>query len=259
MTAVPLPGVTWPVRHEVRSPFVLHPLWEPQQNPYIIIGGLGAVGGAGLGEKNIVKEAADKKKKKRLLSVSHKWDKEKRREAGKGLKAGTYLRTNLRFKAISRNNAVLTGRAIRCVALFTFLAEPTTAEELSYLSSGCCWQWSAGQITTTHLWAIAANSGRIWKSFREWSASNDRRANTWTAYFHQVNSVLIGKAIEGLRPQYALLQGNLTTSLGFHSFMLSANTFFSHAEFFPTITPQRKIRQLTEGTFLGQGDLKTLI
>lgn len=67
MTAVPLPGVTWPVRHEVSGPFVLYPLWEPQQNPYIIIGGLGAIGGAGLGQ-NIVKEAAQK----RMLSVSHK-------------------------------------------------------------------------------------------------------------------------------------------------------------------------------------------
>ena len=52
MTAVPLPGVTWPVRHEVSSPFVLHPLWEPQQDPYIIIGGLGAIGGARSGQKN---------------------------------------------------------------------------------------------------------------------------------------------------------------------------------------------------------------
>lgn len=61
MTAVPLPGVTWPVRHEVSSPFVLHPLWEPQQDPYVIIGGLGAIGGTGLGQK-----------KKRILSVSYK-------------------------------------------------------------------------------------------------------------------------------------------------------------------------------------------
>lgn len=67
MTAVPLPGVTWPVRHEVSGPFVLHPLWEPQQNPYIIIGGLRAIGGTGLGQNN-VKEAAQK----RMLSVSHK-------------------------------------------------------------------------------------------------------------------------------------------------------------------------------------------
>lgn len=51
MTAVPLPGVTWPVRHEVSSPFILHPLWEPQQDPYVIISGLGAIGGTGLGQK----------------------------------------------------------------------------------------------------------------------------------------------------------------------------------------------------------------
>lgn len=46
MTAMPLPSVTWPVRHEVGSPLVLHPLWESQQDPYIIVGGLGAIGGA---------------------------------------------------------------------------------------------------------------------------------------------------------------------------------------------------------------------
>lgn len=51
MTAMPLPGMTWPVRHEVSSPFVLHPLWEPQQDPYIIIGSLGAIGGAELRQK----------------------------------------------------------------------------------------------------------------------------------------------------------------------------------------------------------------
>lgn len=43
MTAMPLPGMTWPVRHEVGSPLVLHPLWESQQNPHIIVGGLGAI------------------------------------------------------------------------------------------------------------------------------------------------------------------------------------------------------------------------
>lgn len=63
---------------------------------------------------------------------------QKRRETAKGLKAETYLQTNLLFKTISHNKAVLTGKAIHFVALFTFLAEPTTAEELSYLSSGCC-------------------------------------------------------------------------------------------------------------------------
>lgn len=43
---MPLPGMTWPVRHEVSSPLVLHPLWESQQDPYIIVGGLRAIGGA---------------------------------------------------------------------------------------------------------------------------------------------------------------------------------------------------------------------
>lgn len=46
MTAVPLPGVTWPVRHEIGSSLVLHPLWESQQHPDVIVGGLWAVGGA---------------------------------------------------------------------------------------------------------------------------------------------------------------------------------------------------------------------
>lgn len=43
---MPLPGVTWPVRHEVGSSLVLHPLWESQQHPYVIVGGLWAVGSA---------------------------------------------------------------------------------------------------------------------------------------------------------------------------------------------------------------------
>lgn len=46
MTAMPLPGMTWPVWHEIGSSLVLHPLWEPQQDPYIIVGSLGAVGSA---------------------------------------------------------------------------------------------------------------------------------------------------------------------------------------------------------------------
>lgn len=46
MTAVPLPGVTWPVRHEVGGSLVLHPLWESQQHPHVIVGDLGAVGSA---------------------------------------------------------------------------------------------------------------------------------------------------------------------------------------------------------------------
>lgn len=43
---MPLPGMTGPVRHEVSSPLVLHPLWESQQDSYIIVSGLGAIGGA---------------------------------------------------------------------------------------------------------------------------------------------------------------------------------------------------------------------
>ena len=46
MTAMPLPGMTWPVRHEVGSALVFHPLRESQQDPYIIIGGLSAIGRA---------------------------------------------------------------------------------------------------------------------------------------------------------------------------------------------------------------------
>lgn len=46
MTAMPLPGMTWPVRHEVGSSLVLYPLWESQQDPYVIVGGLRAIGRA---------------------------------------------------------------------------------------------------------------------------------------------------------------------------------------------------------------------
>lgn len=46
MTAMPFPGMTWPVRHEVGSTLVLHPLWESQKDPDIIVGGLRAIGRA---------------------------------------------------------------------------------------------------------------------------------------------------------------------------------------------------------------------
>lgn len=46
MTAVPLPGVTRSVRHEIGRSLVLHPLREPQQNPDIIVCGLVIIGGA---------------------------------------------------------------------------------------------------------------------------------------------------------------------------------------------------------------------
>lgn len=46
MTAMPLPGVTWPVRHEIGGALIFHPLGETQQNPYIIVGGLRTVGRA---------------------------------------------------------------------------------------------------------------------------------------------------------------------------------------------------------------------
>lgn len=137
MTAVPLPGVTWPVRHEVSSPFVLHPLWEPQQDPYIIISGLGAIGRAGSGQK-----------KGCCLFLINETRKEKRKEARKGSKAGIYLENNLPLKTTSPNNAVLTGRVIHFIwkkekkkkkkKIHLFLAEATAAEELNYLSSGWC-------------------------------------------------------------------------------------------------------------------------
>lgn len=36
-------------------------------------------------------------------------------------------------------------------------------------------------------------------------------------------------------------------------------TFFFHAEIIPTITLLRNIRQLTEGTILGQDDMKKIL
>lgn len=47
MTTMPLPGVTRPVRHEICSSLILHPLGESQKDPYVIVSGLGVVGGAG--------------------------------------------------------------------------------------------------------------------------------------------------------------------------------------------------------------------
>lgn len=46
MTAMPLPSMTWPVRHEVGSALVLHSLWESQQDPHIIVTALRAIGRA---------------------------------------------------------------------------------------------------------------------------------------------------------------------------------------------------------------------
>lgn len=43
MTAVPLPGTSWPIRHEISCALILHPLGESQQDPHIIVGGLGAI------------------------------------------------------------------------------------------------------------------------------------------------------------------------------------------------------------------------
>lgn len=50
----------------------------------------------------------------------------------------------------------------------TYNLEFTTSEDLSHSSCDCCWHWSVWQITTAHLWVIAANSCRIWKGFEGW-------------------------------------------------------------------------------------------
>lgn len=44
MTAVPLPGVAWPVGEEVRGALVFHPLGETQQHSEVIVGGLRGIG-----------------------------------------------------------------------------------------------------------------------------------------------------------------------------------------------------------------------
>lgn len=46
VTAMPLPGVTWPAGEEVRRPLVLHFLGEPQQHTGVIVSGTGSVGRA---------------------------------------------------------------------------------------------------------------------------------------------------------------------------------------------------------------------
>lgn len=47
VAAVPLPGVSRSVGHEVSRPLVLHPLRKPQQNSDVVVGGFGGVGRAG--------------------------------------------------------------------------------------------------------------------------------------------------------------------------------------------------------------------
>ena len=44
VAAVPLPGVPWPVRKEVRCALVLHTLGETQQHAHVVVGGLRGVG-----------------------------------------------------------------------------------------------------------------------------------------------------------------------------------------------------------------------
>lgn len=156
MTAVPLPGVTWPVRHEVSSPFVLHPLWEPQQDPYIIIGGLGAIGRAGSGQK-----------KGCCLFLINETRKEKRKEARKGSKAGTYLENNLPLKTTSPNNAVLTGRVIH----FVWKKEKKKKKKKIHLFFGranCCWR-----AKLFILWLVLTMG--CWANYTHPSASDCRK------------------------------------------------------------------------------------
>ena len=47
VAAVPLPGVPRSVGHEVGRALVLHPLREAQEDPDVVVRGLGRVGGAG--------------------------------------------------------------------------------------------------------------------------------------------------------------------------------------------------------------------
>lgn len=44
VAAVPLPGMPWPVREEVRCALVLHTLGETQQHAHVVVGGLRGVG-----------------------------------------------------------------------------------------------------------------------------------------------------------------------------------------------------------------------
>lgn len=46
VTAVPLPGVTWPAGEEVGRPLVLHSLREPQQHSGVVVPHRGSVGRA---------------------------------------------------------------------------------------------------------------------------------------------------------------------------------------------------------------------
>lgn len=73
---MPLPGMTWPVRHEVGSPLVLHPLWESKQDPYIIVCGVRAIGGAEwqthtLRQKTVRGKCTSSYKNNVSMSVSH--------------------------------------------------------------------------------------------------------------------------------------------------------------------------------------------
>ncbi len=81
--------MTWPVRHKVGSPLVLHPLWESQQDPYIIVGGLRAIGGAEQQTHTLTQKTAREtaqvaaKRMSACLFLITKTRKEKKSKAGK--------------------------------------------------------------------------------------------------------------------------------------------------------------------------------
>lgn len=64
VTAVPLPGVTWPAGEEVCRPLVLHFLGEPQQHTGVIVSGTGSVGRAAGTERRKRARLQETKQKK---------------------------------------------------------------------------------------------------------------------------------------------------------------------------------------------------
>lgn len=129
MTAVPLPGMTWPVRHEVSSSLVLHPLWETQQDSNVVVVGLWAICRAECWTSTfgwkLSKETA-KVTAEGMLSCLF-LIRQKKEQACKGFEAGAYLLNNssyrlqpsLQFQHVEREQS----RICALVAWFTALCE----------------------------------------------------------------------------------------------------------------------------------------
>lgn len=197
---MPLPGVTWPVRHEVGSSLVLHPLRESQQHPYVIVCGLWAVGSAVRqthtcsGTKWLRKQTISarlflisaqlrtKRSAKRLWRLKLNceiiyWTNQSHRTPTFPTQPKQKKQKNLIIERVVQSGEV------QSQVHHAF-------EDVSHLSCDRCWQWSVQQITRAHLLVIAPNADRKWNGFEEWLVlALGKEQIEQTTLLHHINSV----------------------------------------------------------------------